>query len=687
MTAAVDRASWRAGVLPLAAIAAAIGLMYAPSITNPLWLWDHHVILLLANAPQFAHGLFWHLVHYRIGFQEDLVYFRVLSMPIVFGLAKLFQDHRALYHAAHLLAHFGASVAFYRVALALGAGRTVSLLMALTFAVYAGAGNTANIPFYTTIFLAVLIAGGGVLAALRYLSDGRGRSLVVGAFCMVLATLIYDAFLLLAVALPVLAVALRWRDGKATGRELRAAAALLAAVLLVFCLVIASLQFSPIVQAKQGGVGRSLDMTVVELIRGGRIASAAWFGLWAVLVDLVLFFPGHLLDIFHRGNMPYWDMGTLAVAWLGALAGLALTLAGAAGALGLPRWWRAAGFALVAAGASLDPYCLPLAVIIVLVAWSGSPRPALAPGLLLTVTAGLLTSFNIALGRADGYNVVAFRHHYVSGFFVLLVVASLVGAGWRERPAWQRRVLALSLTACLGLNAWATADILRGVKRDNKMVWSFDDALTTVMERAGPRSLFVAFPTSFVRGLDWRDQPAQDVVFDLLHYHNDPMTRYVNRAPLFVRADRVVRPNPTYRQDGGEDFLFRFLLLDLPPGRFELFGSSPSEPRVVLDSRQLLLVGRRASDRSPVHWTYALPSEVRLPVRVALSRSGRSLQLSANGVIIGRTEIRDADAYLAWESDDVGLLGPDFERIVSSYILYDTYIRIGRALGEDSDHS
>ena len=164
MTAAVDRASWRAGVLPLAAIAAAIGLMYGPSITSPLWLWDHHVILLLAKAPQFAHGLFWHLVHYRIGFQEDLVNFRVLSMPIVFGLAKLFQDHRALYYAAHLLAHFGASVVFYRVALALGAGRTVSLLMALTFAVYAGAGNTANIPFYTTIFLAVLIAGGGVLA-------------------------------------------------------------------------------------------------------------------------------------------------------------------------------------------------------------------------------------------------------------------------------------------------------------------------------------------------------------------------------------------------------------------------------------------------------------------------------------------------------------------------------------------
>src|SRR5438477_7370117 len=278
-------------------------------------------------------------------------------------------------------------------------------------------------------------------------------------------------------------------DCKPTVRDLRTASALRSAVLLVFCLVIASLQFSPIVQAKQGGVGRSLDMTVVELIRGGRIASAAWFGLWAVLVDLVLFFPGHLLDIFHRGNMPYWDMGTLAVAWLGALAGLALTLAGAAGALGLPRWWRAAGLALVAAGAWFDPRCLLLAVIIVLVAWAGPP-PTLGPGLLLAVAAGLLTSFNIALGRADGYNVVAFRHHYVSGFFVLLVVAALVGAGWRERPAWQRRVLALALTACLVLNAWVTVDVLRGVKRDNKMVWSFHHALMTDKQRASPWSLF-----------------------------------------------------------------------------------------------------------------------------------------------------------------------------------------------------
>src|SRR5438477_3033766 len=118
-------------------------------------------------------------------------------------------------------------------------------------------------------------------------------------------------------------------DCKPTVRDLRTASALRSAVLLVFCLVIASLQFSPIVQAKQGGVGRSLDMTVVELIRGGRIASAAWFGLWAVLVDLVLFFPGHLLDIFHRGNMPYWDMGTLAVAWLGAPASVSASPASA----------------------------------------------------------------------------------------------------------------------------------------------------------------------------------------------------------------------------------------------------------------------------------------------------------------------------------------------------------------------
>ena len=129
------------------------------------------------------------------------------------------------------------------------------------------------------------------------------------------------------------------------------------------------------------------------------------------------------------------------------------------------------------------------------------------------------------------------------------------------------------------------------------------------------------------------------------------------------------------------------MLLDLPPGRFELFGSSPGEPRVVLDDRQLSLVGRRVSDRAPVRWTFVFPSEMRLPAQVALSRTGRSLQLSANGVLIGRTDIRAADTYLAWESDDVGLLGPDFERIISAYALYDTYIRIGGALDEDGDHS
>jgi hypothetical protein len=52
--------------------------------------------------------------------------------------------------------------------------------------------------------------------------------------------------------------------------------------------------------------------------------------------------------------------------------------------------------------------------------------------------------------------------------------------------------------------------------------------------------------------------------------------------------------------------------------------------------------------------------------------------------MIGRTDIRDVDAYLAWESDDVGLLGPDFERIVSAYTLYDTYIRIGRGISDES---
>src|SRR2546426_11464586 len=39
-------------VLHIGAIATVASLIYVPSMTNPLRVWDHHIILLFAKAPQ-----------------------------------------------------------------------------------------------------------------------------------------------------------------------------------------------------------------------------------------------------------------------------------------------------------------------------------------------------------------------------------------------------------------------------------------------------------------------------------------------------------------------------------------------------------------------------------------------------------------------------------------------------------
>ena len=96
------RGGGRTDLLYAGVIAAAIALVHGPSIGTPLRNWLHLAVILLAKAPQFADGLFWHLVHYREGFQENVIYFRVLSIPVVWGLARLFQDQTPLYYVAHL---------------------------------------------------------------------------------------------------------------------------------------------------------------------------------------------------------------------------------------------------------------------------------------------------------------------------------------------------------------------------------------------------------------------------------------------------------------------------------------------------------------------------------------------------------------------------------------------------------
>jgi hypothetical protein len=669
--------SWGRRWLPAAAIAALVAIVYVPSVTNPLRLWDHHVILLLAKAPQFADGLFWHLFHYRVGFQEDVIYFRVLSMPTVYGLAWLFQDHAVLYHVTHLLAHFLVTVVLYRLARELSGQTSVALLLALLFAVYSGHGDTVNIPHYTFMFIAMALAGLGMLWFIRHVETGDERNLVVAAASLGLATLVYDAFLLVAIALPLLAVGIPWRAGTLTRGRLATAGGVLLGTVGLLVLVVLSLRFSPVAASlRTGAVRGSLGATLSELLVDHRVVAALGYGAWGLLSDLLLFVSGHFPSVWHRGNMPYWEIDSIRQLGWTVLAALALSIAAAAVFRFVKRPWNLVAVALVAAGAVIDAKTLPLAAVLGILCFGGVGG-AFDKRLLVVAVAGALASVNIALGRADGYNVMALRHHYITGFFVVGVLAGLVGSRWQYRPAWQRHGLLVALGVCVVANGWVTVRMLEDVKKNNEMVFSFDRGLTAMVERHGPGSLFATFSTSFVRGHDWHTSPAQDVVFDVLHYHQNPLTRYVNRAPFVIRKDGIVMANPFRGRSGDEDFAFEFRLIKLPAGRFELFGSSPNEPRIVLEAPRLSFLARRRLDGTRVARDFTLPSDLRFPVLLRLSRSGRSLQLAVNGATVGPTPLSESDAYHGWQSDNAGLLGRDFERILASYALYDTYIRIG----------
>lgn len=657
-------------------VAAVTGLIYGPSTSNPLRLWDHHAILLLAKAPQFGADLFWRLFHFRIGFNEDMIYFRVLAMPLAWAIARLAGDHRALYYAIHLLLHLAVASVLYVLATEVSGDRTLALLTALLFTVYAGQGDVLNIPVYSFMLVSLALAGLGVLLFLRSLRGAGRWSLALGVASVAVGTLFYEASLLLAVALPLAALGVALARGPAARRDLPAALTLLAAVLLLLALVVVSVRLSPLSAGSGGGIGHSLQATILRAARGGRVLWAVFYGGWAVLSDVLVFVTGHAPAVWHRGNMPYWDLGSLEHVWWWAAAALTLMLAGLAGARRLPGAWRAIGLAAVAVGISVDPRTALLAALLALAVWPGA-RGVVGPEVLCLGGAALLVSFTIALGPPAGYNLIAFRHHYVTGFFVLAAGAAVFGANRNARPAWQRMLGLVALGVCVMLNAGVVLRILDNVRKDNEMVFSFDRALHTMAERHGPRSLFVAFPTSFVRGADWRGFPAQDIAFDLLHYGHDPMTRYLNRAPFVVLRDGLVRPNPVYRRPETPDFLFRFLLANVPRGRYEVFGSSPREPRIVLRGGTVSLVARRRSDGRPVEWRFGAPPGTPLPVLVAVSRAGRRLQVALNGRVIGSARVGDGDEYEGWESDDIALLGRGFEELLAHFAIWDTYMRIG----------
>jgi hypothetical protein len=683
-----DGTGWIITLGHIAAIVAAAVVVYLPSFGNPLRLWDHHVMLLLAKAPQFRSDLFWHLVHYRIGFGgfgDDTMYFRVLSMPVTWALAWLYGDASVLYYTTQLLLHIGVAVVLYVLAIELGCDRMLATLVALLFCVYGGQGDTVNLPVYTFMLLSLLLAGLALLGYLRYLRTGQSRLLAVSIAALTVATLLYDAFLLLTLMLPVLAVAISIRREGGRGRAVATPLSVLAGVVLVLALVLASMRLAPAMESgPPPGAARSVRSTMDVLLRDARMLRAAGFAVEALAADAQVFLTGHRPAIWHRGNLPYWDLGALRRLRGRLHLALGLVLAGLAVLAGRSkarRHWRLIGIALLAAGAWVDWRTTLLAPPLALAVWGGR-RILIDPRLALVAAAGLVVSFNIALGRADGYNVVAFRHHYVTGFFVVLALSALLGAGATGRSGLRRRLCLLALSVAVIVNAAVTVAILDGVRLDNAMVFAFDRDLTGVRERHGPGSVFVAFSPSMVRGADWRGFPLQDVAFDILHFSENPMTRYTSQARLVAGADGQMRPNALLGAPDRGDFLVRFRLTGLPPGPYEIFGASAREPRIILSAAGVALQVRRRIDGVPVRWDFPIVAAT-LPAVVSLGRAGDTLRVMEGTTMIGRAALPPREAYHGWESDNAALLGRGFERVAAGGLIYDTYIRIGPAPAQE----
>ena len=670
--------TWRPdGIIPVVTLAAVIGIVYGAAITTPMRLWDHHAILLLAKAPQFGEHLLWHLVHYQSDAPNpNTIYFRVLAMPAVYAIGKVLGDHTALYYLLHFAAHLAVCLVLYAIARRLSGDRTLSLLTAVLFALFSAHGDTATLPFYTFMFAAVALAGAGLVAFLDGWSAGDARRLSAGIAAVALATLIYDASFLLALSL---AAALIFRGiVRADRMALRTGIGALVAELVLFGGVIGLFRFS----AEAGrGVGRALHETAFEVLRDNRLWSSVWFGLWAPLSDLLVFLGGHQPGVWHRGNIPYWDPG-LFVPSRPALGALALMVAALVAAARPGYQWRVPGALAFAIGVWLDPQTVPLALIVGGVLALGRWR-AVDARVLFPAAAAVLVSLNIALGRPDGYNVLALRHHYLTSFFVLAALSGVAGALLVGRLPWQRLAVHGTLAVCIVVNAATTLQLLANVRIDNEGVFAFDRQLRATAERFGPGSLFVTFPPSAVQGRDWRGFPAHEVTFDVLHAGTNALTRHVVRAPFVMGLDGEVRPNPAHGRAPGDDFAVHFLLAKSPPPQpHELFGSAPREPRVVISREAVSLVGTRLADGRRTEWRFPFPSELRPPVTITLARRGDTIEATANGGLLGRAPVPPEHVYHGWTSDNLELLGRGYEPLMISLVVYHCYVRIGTGVAE-----
>ncbi len=665
--------------LALCANGLLVALVFGPYLGIPLRLHDHHLVLLLVQTPDLVpENFFWRLVHHRLGGGAEM-YFRFLSYPSIYGLGSLFGENPVPHYLVHFAAHLGAGLVLYRLACALCGRPGIAAGIWSLFTVFTGACDMAGMPYYTHLCLATALAGLALLRTLRHLADGRTASLVSAVAFSALATFLYDTFLLMTLALPFLATAARRRSWRAAFSPGFPGWMTSACVLAFFFLVTLTQSLVP-EHFRPSAIDQSLLRTLQVTLQQAPFASAVSLAKHAV--DVFFLFPGHLPDVSHRGNMPYWDAPSMAT---GTLTGIAAALLAAVGFGSLRRSGSASRGIGILAGAIalwLDWRAVPLAAL----AWCVRPDNALrnAPVLLFLAGCGFLCALNTAIGRSSWYSIQAIRHHYVSGFVLLAGLALLLRGTDRARTA-------LAALAVLVLaNGWSSTAFLRDYGKTNAPVLSFHRELARRGADGETASVFVGDTPGRIRSPDWNGQVGQDWVFDILHGGKNPLTRHVGRARFLYENGRFVE-NPLHGTPALPDFRLEFRLSTKESAlrfdareAFACFGRKSGDPCLEITRDGFRFSVTRRADGARVAYPFPLPVETNPFFReikaVTLVREGRFLSLTAGGHPAGSHEIREPDEYLPWGSDNTDLLGRDSEMLMAKLALFDTYIRIGPAL-------
>ncbi len=674
----------RRGALALAVNALLAALVYGAYLETPLRLYDHHLVMLLADHPELhQEHFFWRLVHHRLG-GETQMYFRYLSYPLLYLQSMLCGTNAAAHYAVHAAAHLGAAFMLYRIAGTLSRSPLMAFLAMTLFMFFCGSSDLMGTPYYAHVSLAVAVAGAAILRFLRHLATGRPRDLVTAGGLMLLATVIYDTFLLLALALPFLAAALRHGSLKALFFPGRNGWLLFFGTISVLLLMTLTQSLVP-AHMRSSGIGQSaLDTLAITLLR---FPVAAATSVTKFAADALFFMTGHLAVAVTPGHMPYWEIGSLldgtARATLSFASGIAgwrlLARSGAAP--------RAAGVLLWGLCIRIDPLA-SLAAFFATALGTGAWTRA-SPSLLFLMAGGFLCAFNTAVGRSRLYSLAAIRHHYVSGFFLVLAIAHVTGlARTPDIPLRARRGLAALLVVLVLLNIRATSSFIAGYKRD---IRGLLDVHRTLDETAAlSERLFIPFSTSALIPPRIRPNPAEDWVFDILRGPDSPLTRHVVRARFLLENGKAV-PNPLHGSPVSSDFLVRFRLqTEECPLRFDvkesyhILGRKEEEPLLAVTRSGFRLTVTRTEDGSAHSYDFPLPVETNRffyeTKHATLERKGNEITLVAQDYLAGRYHVGNGEEFVPWRTDNTGLIGRDFESLLAKLSLYDTYIRIGPGL-------